>query len=405
VTTTESPLHVGLSSAEAQRRLAAFGPNALAAAESVPAWKKFLDQFKDLLILILIGAALVSLVVSGELKTPLVVLVVVIFNAVIGFLQENRAEKSLDALRKMLAAQVRVRRDGTVMMVPTESIVPGDVVLVEAGDRLPADGEIFFASNLEVDESALTGESQPSEKNTEPVSPDAPIGDRHSHAFMNTTVTRGRGEILVTNTGMRTEIGRIANLLASTPTEKTPLQRQLDGLAHQLVVLAGVVVALVMIANLARGEGFGEVLMTAVALAVAAIPEGLPAVTVVTLAIGVSQLASRNAIIKRLAAVETLGCTSVICSDKTGTLTLNQMTATKFLFEGTLHEVTGGGYSKNGSVGNLGTAHSDTLSATARGLALCAPLPFRRRVGRRPNRGRTHRARREVGYRYRASTR
>ena len=372
MTTTESPLHVGLTSAEAAKRLAEFGPNALAAAEVIPAWKKFLAQFKDLLILILIGAAVVSFIVSGELKTPLVVLVVVVFNAIIGFVQENRAEKSLDALRKMLAAQVRVRRDGTVMMVPTDTIVPGDVVLVEAGDRLPADGEIFFANNLEVDESALTGESHPSEKNTDPVSPDAPIGDRHSHAFMNTTVTRGRGEILVTKTGMGTEIGRIADMLASTPTEKTPLQRQLDGLAHQLVILAGIVVALVMIANLARGEGFGEVLMTAVALAVAAIPEGLPAVTVVTLAIGVSQLASRNAIIKRLAAVETLGCTSVICSDKTGTLTLNQMTATKFLFEGTLHDVTGGGYSKNGSVGNLGAAHSDTLSTTARGLALCA---------------------------------
>ena len=372
MSTTETPLHAGLTSSEAQRRLAEFGPNALAAAESVPAWKKFLAQFKDLLILILIGAALVSLVVSGELKTPLVVLVVVVFNAVIGFVQENRAEKSLDALRKMLAAQVRVRRDGTVMMVPTDSIVPGDVVLVEAGDRLPADGEIFFASNLEVDESALTGESAPVEKNTEPVRPDAPIGDRHSHAFMNTTVTRGRGEVLVTNTGMRTEIGRIAGLLASTPTEKTPLQKQLDGLAHQLVILAGIVVMLVMIANLARGEGFGEVLLTAVALAVAAIPEGLPAVTVVTLAIGVSQLASRNAIIKRLAAVETLGCTSVICSDKTGTLTLNQMTATKFLFEGKLHDVTGGGYSKTGAVGGLGSTQSDTLSTTARGLALCA---------------------------------
>ena len=276
------------------------------------------------------------------------------------------------SLRKMLSAQVRIRRDGTVMSVPTETIVPGDVVLVEAGDRLPADGEIFLASNLEVDEAALTGESHPVEKNTEPVDPTAPIGDRHSHAFMNTTVTRGRGEILVTKTGMDTEIGRIAGLLAATPTEKTPLQRQLDGLAHQLVYLAGIVVALVMITNIARGESFGDVLLTAVALAVASIPEGLPAVTVVTLAIGVSQLASRNAIIKRLAAVETLGCTSVICSDKTGTLTLNQMTATMFLFDGRLHDVTGSGYSNDGTVDELSAASSDTLATTARGLALCA---------------------------------
>ena len=372
MTTTESPRHAGLSSAEAARLLEQHGPNQLAAAEVVPAWKKFLAQFKDMLILILIAAALVSLVVSGEVKTPLVVLVVVVFNAVIGFVQENRAEKSLDALRKMLTAQVRVRRDGTVMMVPTESIVPGDVVLVEAGDRLPADGEIFFANNLEVDEAALTGESHPVEKNTEPVDPNAPIGDRHSHAFMNTTVTRGRGEILVTKTGMGTEIGRIAGLLASTPTEKTPLQRQLDGLAHQLVYLAGIVVALVMITNLARGQSFGDVLLTAVALAVASIPEGLPAVTVVTLAIGVSKLASQNAIIKRLAAVETLGCTSVICSDKTGTLTLNQMTSTKFIFDGRIHEVTGSGYSASGSVEGLSAASSDTLATAARGLALCA---------------------------------
>ena len=375
MTTLDSPhshASTGLTSAEAQRRLAEYGPNQLAVAETVPAWKKFLAQFKDLLILILLGAALLSFLVSGELKTPLVVLFVVVFNAVIGFLQENRAEKSLDALRKMLTAQVRVRRDGTVMLVDTATIVPGDVVLVEAGDRLPADGEIIFANNFEVDESALTGESHPVEKNTEPVDPNAPIGDRHSHAFMNTTVTRGRGEVVVTKTGMGTEIGRIAGLLASTPTEKTPLQKQLDGLAHQLVILAGIVVALVLIINLARGEDFADVLLTAVALAVAAIPEGLPAVTVVTLAIGVSQLAQRNAIIKRLAAVETLGCTSVICSDKTGTLTLNQMTATRFLFEGTVHEVTGSGYSKNGSVGALSPMHSDTLMSTSRGLALCA---------------------------------
>jgi Ca2+-transporting ATPase len=375
VTTLDSPhadASAGLTSAEAQRRLAEYGPNQLAAAETIPGWKKFLAQFKDLLILILLGAALLSFLVSGELKTPLVVLFVVVFNAVIGFLQESRAEKSLDALRKMLTAQVRVRRDGTVMLVDTATIVPGDVVLVEAGDRLPADGEIIFANNFEVDESALTGESHPSEKNTDPVDPNAPIGDRHSHAFMNTTVTRGRGEVVVTKTGMGTEIGRIAGLLASTPTEKTPLQKQLDGLAHQLVKLAGIVVALVIITNLARGEDFADVLLTAVALAVAAIPEGLPAVTVVTLAIGVSQLAQRNAIIKRLAAVETLGCTSVICSDKTGTLTLNQMTATKFLFEGKVHEVTGSGYSKNGTVGELSPTHSDVLASTARGLALCA---------------------------------
>ena len=371
----------GLTSTSAKSRLLTYGKNQLAAAVVIPAWRKLLAQFQDLLILILIGAAVLSFTISGELKTPLVVLVVVVFNAVLGFMQENRAEKSLDALRKMLSAQVRVRRDGAIHLIDTSEVVPGDIVLVEAGDRLPADGRIVFANNVEVDESALTGESHPVSKHTEVIADvNASLGDRHCMAFMNSTVTRGRAEVLVTQTGMNTEIGRIAGLLASTPTEKTPLQKQLDGLAHQLIILAGVIVALVMLANLLRGESLSDVLLTAVALAVAAIPEGLPAVTVVTLAIGVNQLAGRNAIIKRLAAVETLGCTSVICSDKTGTLTLNQMTATHFIFEGKSLAVTGGGYSRVGSVTDIGST-TDTLTTTARGLALCADAIVHHRGG------------------------
>jgi len=362
----------GITSAEATARLTTYGANELAAPAVIPAWRKLLAQFQDLLILILIGAAIVSFAISGELKTPLVVLVVVVFNATLGFIQENRAEKSLDALRKMLSAQVRVRRDHAIQLINTSHIVPGDIVLVEAGDRLPADGRIVFANNVEVDESALTGESHPVAKHHEIIAEaNASLGDRHCMAYMNSTVTRGRAEVLITHTGMTTEIGRIAGLLASTPTEKTPLQKQLDGLAHQLIILAGVIVGLVMVANLLRGESLSDVLLTAVALAVAAIPEGLPAVTVVTLAIGVNQLAGRNAIIKRLAAVETLGCTSVICSDKTGTLTLNQMTATHLVFEGKTFEVSGGGYSRIGSITDIAPV-TDTLIITARGLALCA---------------------------------
>lgn len=363
----------GLTSTESQARLQIHGRNELDAVATIPAWRKFIAQFQDLLILILLGAALVSFLVSGELKTPLVVLVVVLFNAILGFIQEFRAEKSLDALRKMLSASVRVRRDGTTSLIDVQEIVPGDIVLVEAGDRLPADGRIVFANNVEVDESALTGESHPVEKHSDVIADEkASLGDRHCMAYMNSTVTRGRAEVLVTHTAMKTEIGRIAGLLASTSTEKTPLQKQLDGLAHQLVILAGVIVGIVMVANLARGESFSDVLLTAVALAVAAIPEGLPAVTVVTLAIGVAQLANNNAIIKRLAAVETLGCTSVICSDKTGTLTLNQMTATKLVFQAHTHDVVGGGYSKIGGVDLLTTEESDVVKVMARGLALCA---------------------------------
>ncbi|MEY3035353.1 MAG: hypothetical protein RLZ86_1975, partial [Actinomycetota bacterium] len=234
----------GLSSAEVSQRLSTYGPNRLAESKRRPAFLRFVDQFRDLLIMILLAAAVVSFAVSGELKTPIVVLVVVFLNALIGFVQENRAEASLEALKKMLTASSRVRRDGEVMAVATEDLVPGDVVLVEAGDRIPADGRLVLAANLEIEEAALTGESHPSEKSTLLVDrADAPLGDRSCIAYMNTTVTRGRGELVVTATGMGTEIGRIAGLLRETETEKTPLQKQLEGLAHSLAKLSGVIVA------------------------------------------------------------------------------------------------------------------------------------------------------------------
>ena len=324
-------LPAGLTSDQVEELRAEHGPNELAAAPRVPAWRRFLAQFTDLLILILLGAAVIAFVVSGELKTPLVVLTVVLLNAVIGFVQENRAEASLDALKNMLVTHSRVRRDGELRSVNAVELVPGDVVLVEAGDRIPADGHLLHSVNLEVDESALTGESTPVSKDHSVEPHDAPLADRRWMVHMNSTVTRGRAEFHVTSTGMRTEIGRIADLLRNTDTERTPLQKQLDGLAHSLAKLAGGIVAAVFVIGLLRGEEVSDLLLTAVALAVAAIPEGLPAVTVVTLAIGVSKMARRNAIVKRLASVETLGCTTVICSDKTGTLTLNEMHAVDFV--------------------------------------------------------------------------
>jgi Ca2+-transporting ATPase len=251
--------------------------------------------------------------------------------------------------------------------------VPVDIVLVEAGDRIPADGRLAVAINLEIDESALTGESQPATKWTDAVArPDVTIGDRTCMAYMNTTVTRGRAELVVTSTGMSTEIGRIAGLLRATETDQSPLQKQLEGLAHSLAKLSGLIVAAVVAIGLWRGDDISSVLNMAVALAVATIPEGLPAVTAVTLAIGVSNMARKNAIVKRLASVETLGCTSVICSDKTGTLTLNEMTARRLVSEGVERTISGEGYSPDGEISDIKNDAPFALENALTGMALCS---------------------------------
>ncbi|MEY4225117.1 MAG: hypothetical protein RIS33_2051, partial [Actinomycetota bacterium] len=303
-------------------------------------------------------------------------------NAIIGFVQENRAEASLEALKKMLTANTRVRRNGEVLSIPSADVVPGDMVLVEAGDRIPADGRIALAANLEIEEAALTGESHPSSKSSDLVEKaDAPLGDRTCMAYMNTTVTRGRAEIVITSTGMNTEIGRIAGLLRETETDKTPLQKQLEGLAHSLAKLSGVIVVAVFAIGLLRGDGVSELLNLAVALAVATIPEGLPAVTAVTLAIGVSKMAKKNAIVKRLASVETLGCTSIICSDKTGTLTLNEMTARRLVIQGREHHVTGEGYSPEGAIEHVAGDAPFTLDNALLGMALCSDAVIRNDTG------------------------
>ena len=366
----------GLSLNEIATRLSFFGPNQLTEKPPIPKWRRFVDQFTNLLTAILVLAAIASLAVAKEVKTAVVVLAVVLINATIGFVQENKAEASLNALRKMLASSARIRRNGALENIPTDKIVPGDIVLVEAGDRIPADGRLISAVNLEIEEASLTGESHASTKTLEAVAPDAPIGDRVCAVFMNTTVTRGRGEFVVTATGMRTEMGRIAGLLQETDTDKTPLQKQLDSLAHSLAVLAGIIVGIVFLIGLFTGEPnswdkFDGLLLTSVALAAAAIPEGLPAVTAVTLAIGTSRMAKQNAIVKRLASVETLGCTSIICSDKTGTLTLNQMTAQELVFMNRSHVVTGEGYSPQGRIESVHGDDPLALIAALYPMALC----------------------------------
>ena len=369
---------LGLSPEEAHRRLAIHGPNRLAERPPRPPWLKFLDQFRSLLVLILLAAGLLAGAV-GEIKDAVVIVLVVLINASLGFFQEHRAENALAALRNMLAPAARVRRGGEPRQIEADALVPGDILLLEAGDRVPADARVLHAHAAEVAEAALTGESHAVAKGVETVVADAPLAERSNLLFMNTVVTRGRLEAVVVATGMHTEMGRLAGLLAQTAESATPLQQQLDALGKKLALIASAVVGLMFIAGLARGDDLVQTAMTAIALAVAAIPEGLPAVVTVTLALGMHRMARRNAIVKKLAAVETLGCTTVICSDKTGTLTLNQMTARALYCGGLRHRVSGDGYSGTGTIEpEEGPGQDAALLKTALPAAvLCADARIR----------------------------
>ena len=361
----------GLTADEAAQRLATYGPNVLAEKPPRAAWRKFFDQLRDTLVIILLGAAVLAASI-GEVKDASVIIVVVLINAALGFFQEHRAEAALAALKNMLAPTARVRRDGEVRQIEAAGLVPGDLLLLEAGDRIPADGRVLSAHGAEVAEAALTGESQAVAKLPASVDENAVLAERHDMVFMNTVVTRGRIEVLVTATGMSTEMGRLASLLAETAEGQTPLQRQLDVLGKRLAMIASVVVGLMFVMGLLRGDPLVQTAMTAIALAVAAIPEGLPAVVTVTLALGMHRMARRHAIVKKLAAVETLGCTTVICSDKTGTLTLNQMTARALYVNGKRHAVTGEGYGNLGEIAGGGDLRPALLPA-----ALCVDARIR----------------------------
>uniref|UniRef100_UPI0031DA5A14 cation-translocating P-type ATPase n=1 Tax=Saccharothrix mutabilis TaxID=33921 RepID=UPI0031DA5A14 len=339
----------GLAPADAELRLARFGPNRLAEPPGRPWWRALAAQVANPLNLVLVIAAALAGAVERSYKEAVVIGVVLAMNGVLGFVQERRADQAVAALRGMLSPTAKARRAGVVVEVPADRLVPGDVVLVEAGDRVPADGRLVSAVNLEVDESGLTGESSPVAKSVAPVA-DVGLPDRSCMLHMSTTLTRGHGELLVTATGMGTEIGHVAALLERTDTTRTPLQRQLDRLGVRLAYLAGAAVLLVAVTRLATGGSLGEVITLAVALGVAAIPEGLPAVVTVTLALGMRRMARRRAIVKRLTAVETLGATTVICTDKTGTLTLNQMTARALWHAGRRYAVSGEGYGHDGTV-------------------------------------------------------
>ena len=366
----------GLTAAEAAVRLAAHGPNRLAEKPPRPAWRKFLDQFRNFLVIVLIGAAVLAGTV-GDLKDAIVIALVVLLNATLGFVQEHRAETALAALKNMLAPVARVRRSSQSTLVPAEQLVPGDLLLLEAGDRIPADARVLSAHAAEVAEAALTGESHPVGKASTPVSVQSPLAERHSLVYMNTVVTRGRIEAVVCATGMRTEMGKLAGLLAETAESTTPLKLQLDALGARLAVIAGAVVAVLFALGLARGDDLVDTAMTSIALAVAAIPEGLPAVVTVTLALGMHRMAKRNAIVRKLAAVETLGCTTVICSDKTGTLTLNRMTARHAWLLGRHFVVDGEGYDGHGHVITRDGTDTPDLRSLLLPAALCADSRIR----------------------------
>jgi Ca2+-transporting ATPase len=340
----------GLSAAQAAARLSQTGPNRLPQAPARSPLRVLFSQFKSILILILLAAAALAALV-GSTKDAVVILAVVVINSLVGFFQEYRAERSLAALKSMLPSTSRVRRDGQSHDIDANEVVPGDVLLLEAGDRVAADGRLWLAAGLEIDESALTGESQPAAKQAALcVAADAALGDRINLAYMNTLVTRGRAELLVTATGADTEMGRLSQELAVTEEPATPLQVQLDRLGKRLGAIALSLVGLLSFLQFLRGTDLFLIVIDAIALSVAAMPEGLPVVVTVTLALGMHKLALQHAIVKRLASVETLGCTTVICSDKTGTLTLNQMTARTFIYRGQHFEVSGEGYDPQGEI-------------------------------------------------------
>lgn len=361
----------GLSAAEARARLATHGANRIEGRPPRPPWLKFLDQFRNFLVIVLLAAAVLAGAV-GDVKDAAVIAVVVLLNACLGFFQEHRAEAALAALKNMLALQARIRRDGQTTQVAADELVPGDILLLEAGDRVPADARVLHAHSAEVAEATLTGESQAVVKCPDAVDEQSALAERHGMVFMNTVVTRGRIEAIVVGTGMRSEMGKIAGMLAEAAESATPLQLQLDKLGKRLAIIAGVVVSVLFALGLARGDDLVRTAMTAIALAVAAIPEGLPAVVTITLALGMQRMARRHAIVKKLAAVETLGCTTVICSDKTGTLTLNQMTARRVFCRGRQFAVGGEGYGGTGRIAAEDGQPEPDWTALAQAAALCA---------------------------------
>ncbi|MEK6763764.1 MAG: cation-translocating P-type ATPase, partial [Nitrospirota bacterium] len=376
----------GLAGQEVERRHAEFGPNELPEAPPPSLLKLFLSQFTSVIVWVLIGAAIISGLLEDWLDA-VAILAIVFLNGLLGFVQEFRAERSLAALRKMSVATARVVRDGTLRSIPARELVPGDVILLEAGDRIPADARLIYAANFQVQEASLTGESTPVQKHAGVIAgADVPLADRTNMAFMGTIAVSGKARALVVATALRTELGRIAAMMqreSEAERAETPLQRRLEQFGYTLLWLALAVVAVVFALGYLRGEPLVTMFMTSVSLAVAAVPEGLPTVVTITLALGVTRMVKRHALIRKLPAVETLGSATVICTDKTGTLTKNEMTVTKLFVGSATFDVTGEGYEPVGEIceasssfKNLSpfTSHVSPLPSALRELLTAAVL-------------------------------
>ncbi|MEX2357170.1 MAG: HAD-IC family P-type ATPase, partial [Pirellulaceae bacterium] len=343
-----SDIHTGLDLEEVETRRARFGPNTITSARGQSEWMRLLLQFHQPLIYILLAAALVTAALEEWIDSG-VIFGVVLVNALIGYIQESKAAKALEALAQTTVTEARVLREGTVRLIPSEKLVPGDVILLQSGDKVPADIRLFRARDLQIDESALTGESVPVSKLTAPLPDETPLADRKNLAYSSSLVTYGQGQGVVYATGGATEVGRISDLISKADALETPLTQKLAKFSHILLFIILVLSGLTFAVGMLRGDStVVDMFMAAVALAVGAIPEGLPAAVTITLAIGVNRMARRRAIIRKLPAVETLGSTNVICSDKTGTLTVNQMTVRQIWAGNARYDVSGDGYDPQG---------------------------------------------------------
>jgi len=344
----KTDISAGLEESEVQKRFAESGPNELKAADRASPWLLFFSQFKDIMIQILLAATALSAFMGHALES-IAIAVIVLFAVILSFIQEYRAERAIEALRRMAAPTANVARNGEEKKIPARELVPGDIILLKAGDKIPADARIAQSFNLQVEEAALTGESVPVEKKVDALGAgEIGLGDRNNMLYSGTVVSYGRGRAVVTATGMNTEFGKITGMLQEVETAKTPLQKNLDQVGKNLAKAAGVIVAIIVVLGLLRGQPFLEMVIFGIALAVAVVPEALPAVVTISLAIGVQRMVKRHALIRRLPIVETLGCTSVICSDKTGTLTKDEMTIRKIFVSGQVYDVGGSGYEPRG---------------------------------------------------------
>jgi P-type Ca2+ transporter type 2C len=365
-------IEAGLTAEEVAKRQSKYGKNKFADAPKEPRWQAFLRQYKDPMQIVLLAAGILSLFIPSQVATGILLIGLTLLNAAMGLNQEGKASASVAALQKMMVVQAKVRRDGALASVAMEDLVPGDIVNIEAGDLVPADGRVLVSSTLEIDESALTGESVPVPKQIAPVAADSALGDRVDLAFMNTQVTRGSGIMVVTGTGMSTEVGHISGMLQVSTQEETPLTKQLNVLTNQILIIAGIALVASIGIGLWRNTPFDTLFLTAIAFSVSAIPTGLPAVVTAVLSAGTQKLAAAGAIVKRLRSVETLGSTSAINSDKTGTLTLNQMTAVQMAVVGRRYAISGEGYSTIGQITHVAGQPDVPLDTLLLPMALCA---------------------------------